>query len=63
MRNEILHGPVLWPASVGIARVNSKLVLNDEIRAKLTEIFGTDEPVRISTRVRILRRWHHAVLG
>jgi uncharacterized protein YdgA (DUF945 family) len=53
VRNEILHGPVLWPASVGIARVNSKLVLNDEIRAKLVEIFGTDEPVRISTRVRV----------
>jgi len=54
LRNEILHGPVLWPTSFGIARVNSKLVLNDEIRAKLIEFFGTDEPVRISTRVRFL---------
>lgn len=51
VRNEILHGPMLWPASLGIARVNSKLVLSEEIRAKLVEIFGTDEPVRISTRV------------
>src|SRR5688572_21813108 len=51
VRNEILHGPVLWPVSLGIARVNSKLVLSEEVRAKLVEIFGTDEPVRISTRV------------
>jgi uncharacterized protein YdgA (DUF945 family) len=51
VRNEILHGPVLWPVSLGIARVNSRLVLGEEVRAKLVEIFGTDEPVRISTRV------------
>jgi uncharacterized protein YdgA (DUF945 family) len=51
VRNEILHGPVLWPAGLGIARVNSKLVLSDEIRKKIVEVFGTDEPLRISTRV------------
>jgi uncharacterized protein YdgA (DUF945 family) len=54
VRNEILHGPVLWPASVGIARVNSKVVLSEATRQKLTGIFGTDEPVRISTRVGFL---------
>ena len=51
VRNEILHGPVLWPASLGIARVNSKVVLSEDIRKKLLGIFGTDEPVRISSRV------------
>jgi uncharacterized protein YdgA (DUF945 family) len=51
VRNEILHGPVLWPASLGLARVNSRLLLSDEVRQKLMEIFGTDEPVRISSRV------------
>ena len=30
IRNEILHGPVLWPASLGIARVNTKLDLGPE---------------------------------
>jgi uncharacterized protein YdgA (DUF945 family) len=51
VRNEILHGPVLWPASLGIARVNTKLDLGPEVRQKLMEIFETDEPVRVSTRV------------
>jgi uncharacterized protein YdgA (DUF945 family) len=51
MRNEILHGPVLWPASLGIARVNTKVDLGPEVRKKIMEFFGTDEPVRMSTRV------------
>ena len=51
IRNEILHGPVLWPASLGIARVNTKVDLGPEVRTKIMEIFGTDEPVRMSTRV------------
>ena len=51
VRNEILHGPLLWPASLGIARVNTRLGLSDDIRKKLLETFGTDEPLRISSRV------------
>ncbi len=51
IRNEILHGPALWPASLGIARVNTKVDLGPEVRKKIMEIFGTDEPVRMSTRV------------
>jgi uncharacterized protein YdgA (DUF945 family) len=51
VHNEILHGPVLWPTSFGIARVNSKLVMSEAIRSELIKEFGTDEPVRISTRV------------
>ncbi len=51
VHNEVLHGPVLWPTSFGIARVNTKLVLSDAIRNDLIKEFGTDEPLRISTRV------------
>jgi uncharacterized protein YdgA (DUF945 family) len=51
IRNEILHGPVLWPASVGIARVNTKVDLGPEVRKKIMAFFGTDEPVRMSTRL------------
>lgn len=51
VRNEILHGPVLWPASLGIARVNTRIVMSDEIRRQIVEFFGTDEPMRVSTRI------------
>ena len=51
VKNEVLHGPVLWPASFGLARVNSKLVLGEEVKQELIRTIGTDEPVRISTRV------------
>ena len=51
VRNEILHGPVLWPASLGLARVNSRVVLSEEVRKKLIGIFGTDEPLRVSSRI------------
>lgn len=51
VRNEILHGPVLWPASLGFARVNTRLVLSDEAKKALIEVFGTDEPLKISSRV------------
>jgi len=54
VRNEILHGPVLWPASLGIARVNTKVVWSEDIREKLIEVFATDEPLRISSRVGFL---------
>ena len=54
IRNEILHGPLLWPASLGIARVNTKVDLGPEVRKKIMEVFGTDEPVRMSTRVGFL---------
>jgi len=54
VHNEILHGPVLWPASLGFARVNTRLVMSDEIRKALMEVFGTDEPVKLSSRVGFL---------
>jgi uncharacterized protein YdgA (DUF945 family) len=54
VHNEILHGPVLWPASFGFARVNTRLVMSDQIRKALMEVFGTDEPVKLSSRVGFL---------
>jgi uncharacterized protein YdgA (DUF945 family) len=54
VRNEILHGPVLGLSGLGLARVNSKLVLDPAIRAELIKVFGTDEPLRVSTRVGFL---------
>ena len=51
VRNEILHGPVLWPASLGIARVNTRLELDARTRQKVVDVFGGDDPVRMSTRV------------
>jgi uncharacterized protein YdgA (DUF945 family) len=51
VRNEVLHGPVLGLSGLGIARVDSHLVLSDETRKKIAEIFGPKDPVEVSTRV------------
>jgi uncharacterized protein YdgA (DUF945 family) len=51
VRNEILHGPVLGFSGIGLARVQSQLILSDEVRKEIAEIFGPKEPVEISTRV------------
>lgn len=51
VRNEVLHGPVLWTSGLGLARMDTRLVLSDAWREKVVKFFGTDEPWRISTRV------------
>jgi uncharacterized protein YdgA (DUF945 family) len=51
VKNEIMHGPVLWTSGIGLAEVRTKIAVNDEIRKMLIETFGTDEPVRFKTRV------------
>jgi uncharacterized protein YdgA (DUF945 family) len=51
LRNEILHGPVLWTSGLGIARVNTRVALPEPVRRSLIETFGTDEPLRMSTRI------------
>lgn len=51
VRNEILHGPVLWNWGFGVAKVNTRVVLDDEIRKKIAEYFGTDEPLHITSRI------------
>jgi uncharacterized protein YdgA (DUF945 family) len=52
VRNHILHGPVLWFSGLGVARVDSHLVIPEQVRAELAKVFGEKSPVRISTRVR-----------
>lgn len=51
VHNSVLHGPVLFGAGLGLARVDTQFVISDEIRKKLIEVLGTDEPVRIRTRM------------
>ena len=51
IRNEILHGPVLWTSGFGVARVNTRFVLPEHLRKSIVDTFGTDEPVRIRTRI------------
>ena len=51
VHNEILHGPVLGLTGLGLARVNSRLVIDPRTRAQLVGHFGTDEPLRVSSRV------------
>jgi len=51
VRNEILHGPVLGLSGFGIARVDTHLVLSEEVRKKIVEIFGPKDPLEVSTRV------------
>ena len=63
VRNEILHGPVLWPASLGIARVNTKVVLSDDLRKKLHRDFRHGRAGANQLARRVLRRWQHAVVG
>ena len=49
VRNEILHGPVLWFSGFGIARVHTRFVLPDAVRRGLIDTIGTDEPLKLST--------------
>lgn len=51
VRNEILHGPVLGFSGFGIARVNSRILPGDALRQKMMATLGTDEPLRVSTRI------------
>jgi uncharacterized protein YdgA (DUF945 family) len=51
IRNEILHGPVLWTSGLGVAQVNTRIVVPEKMRQTLIDTFGTDEPLRVSTRL------------
>jgi uncharacterized protein YdgA (DUF945 family) len=54
VRNEILHGPLLGLSGFGLARVNSTLVLDPKVRAKIEGIFGAEPPLDVSTRIGFL---------
>jgi uncharacterized protein YdgA (DUF945 family) len=51
VRNEILHGPVLGLSGFGLARVDHHLVMSDETRKKIEEVFGSKPALEASTRV------------
>ncbi|MBK7114980.1 MAG: YdgA family protein [Proteobacteria bacterium] len=51
VRSDVLHGPVLGGAGLGLARLDTKFVINEQIRSKLIEVLGTEEPVKIRTRM------------
>jgi uncharacterized protein YdgA (DUF945 family) len=52
--SNVLHGPVLGAAGLGLARLDTKFVISQDIRNKLIEVLGTDDPVRIRTRMGFL---------
>jgi uncharacterized protein YdgA (DUF945 family) len=54
VRNEILHGPVLGLSGFGLARVNSSLVVDPQLRRQIGEHFGAAPPLEVSTRVGFL---------
>jgi uncharacterized protein YdgA (DUF945 family) len=45
---------VLGLSGFGIARVDSHLVMTDEVRKKIEEIFGPKDPLEVSTRIGFL---------
>jgi uncharacterized protein YdgA (DUF945 family) len=51
VRNEVLHGPVLGLSGFGLARVDSKLDLPEDVVAKIREAFGPKPALEVSTRV------------
>lgn len=52
IHNDVLHGPILGSAGVGLARVDTHLDLTDEVRQKIQEVFGTEKPaLQMRTRV------------
>lgn len=51
VHNEIMHGPVLWTSGIGLAEVRTKFEMSEEFKKGLIEAFGTDEPVKIKSRV------------
>lgn len=51
MRNDVLHGPILGAAGIGLARVDSHIELNEEIRKGIEEVFGKEPAFQMRTRV------------
>jgi uncharacterized protein YdgA (DUF945 family) len=51
IRNDVTHGPVLGSAGIGLARLDTKLVVSDAVRQKIEAIFGPGDIVQITTRM------------
>lgn len=51
IRNVISHGPIPGLRSIGIARIDTTLVMTDEQRKSLIELLGTDRPIEFVTKL------------
>jgi len=51
LHNDVTHGPLLGSSGIGLARLQTRLLVSDEIRKKIEEIFGAGDIVSISTRM------------
>jgi uncharacterized protein YdgA (DUF945 family) len=51
VHNTIHHGPICGMTCIGLARVESHLVFNEELRARVAAIFGGAEPLSITSRL------------
>ncbi len=51
VHNHIQHGPICGWGCFGEARIDSRLVWSDEIRAELAKVYGKEEPLKIETRL------------
>lgn len=51
VHSDVTNGPILGASGIGLAALNSKLVINDAISKKIEEIFGPGELVNITTRM------------
>lgn len=49
--NDVVHGPVLGVAGLGLARVDTTLELPAEVQAEVNEYFGTEPVVEVHSRL------------
>ncbi len=54
LRDHMQHGPILGTVDLGLARLQSELVLSDEVRKKVVDLFGTAEPLQVVTKLGFL---------
>jgi uncharacterized protein YdgA (DUF945 family) len=54
VRDRILHGPVPGGRALGIALIESELVLPEELQQKVTKLFGDRQPLQVRTVVGLL---------
>jgi uncharacterized protein YdgA (DUF945 family) len=61
IHNEIAHGPLPGFKTVGVAQVESSLLLTDDERKQLKELLGTDKPLAFAVTLGWLGGTHIAI--
>ncbi|HEU4604358.1 MAG TPA: YdgA family protein [Steroidobacteraceae bacterium] len=51
VRNDIAHGPLPGFISVGLAKITSRLVLDEQTRHELSKVLGDKEPILITSMI------------